>query len=673
MRLRHRFAVLGVAALTAVGSATACAPTAGAHPRQPADAGATPRTRAVLDWLGHLPDRGLTHRTASGFFAGYSGADTPESGKDFAAQYRQVAELADRTGQFPAVLACDYASGWTPAPNPAPTRIDTGCNQALIDHARAGGLVSVSVHLPNPVAGAPWRGPLPAQDFRSLTDPATPAGQAWRAELDRIADGLQTLADAGVPVLFRPFHEMNGDWFWWGGQAPADFTALWRSTYDHLTGTRGLHNLLWVYAPDCGRGDPTDHYVGKAYADVVGLDCYSNSPSTIGTAGYERLLGLGKPFAFTEIGPGSGSGGTFDYATWAAALHDRFPRTSYFLAWNGEWSPARNLNGAALMNDPWTVNRGSVDTTAVAADAPAAVFQDFESGTQGWTGYHQLAGPWKVTEWASHGTSSLKADIDLAAGSAFLNRVGPLDLGAETTLSLTARTALWGNHAGGTRAKLYIRTGTGADSSTWTWTDAGAKPVDAKGTRFTLDLSKVPDRAHVREIGVEFAPAAGASGRTAVYLDDVRAGGLLAGFETGTDGFARTGGTGGPWSTAGEGAADGTHALKAETDLAAGPVTLARTAPADLTGAAALTAAVGAPAGSTARLYLRTGGSADPSGWTRSEGPATPVDPDGRILPLDLTGAADLAHVREIGVVITPPPGGTGPGTVRLDALTRHR
>ncbi|MFE5584130.1 glycosyl hydrolase [Kitasatospora sp. NPDC056531] len=677
-RLRHRLAALGVAAAAVLGAVTTGPATAtAATSTATADPNATPQAQAVLDWLTRLPDRGLRHKVASGFFAGYSGTDTPQSGKDFATQYQQVTDLYNRTGQFPTVLACDYAGGWTSDANPSPTEVGSSCDSALIDHWNAGGLVSVSVHLYNPVAGAAWRTPLPAATFQQLQDPGTAVGQAWRAELDKVAAGLQTLSDAGVPALFRPFHEMNGNWFWWGGQSPADFVTLWRSTYDYLTTTKGLHNLLWVYAPGCGQTDPTAYYAGHAYTDVVGLDCYSPTPGTI--TGYDRMTSLGKPFAFTEIGPPSGMNGTFDYGSWVAALHEQFPRTSYFLAWNGEWSPANNVNGSQLMNDPWVVDRGRVDLAAPKVEAPSVVYQDFESGTQGWTGYQVLHGPWQVTEWASHGSGSLKADVDLAGKPAFLNRVGPLDLSGDTTLSVTARTAPWGNQAGGSTAKLYVRTGASADSSSWAWIDCGATAANAKGIRLTLDLTKVADRAHVREIGVEFDPAPGASGQSAVYLDDVRLSGLLDGFESSTEGWTGSGTAllAGPWSVPGEGAGEGLRSLKADVDLAGGPVTLSRLAPADLTGATALTVDAGtAPwgdqgAGTTASLFVRTGTADDPATWTRYDSPAATVGPDGLPLLLDLTQVGDLAHIREIGVRFTPATGASGRSAVYVDNLVR--
>jgi mannan endo-1,4-beta-mannosidase len=75
------------------------------------------------------------------------------------------------------------------------------------------------MHLPNPVS---WNGggykDRMNLNFADLTRPNTETGQRWRLFLDRMAQGLDDLQRAGVSVLFRPFHEMNGDWFYWCNQ-----------------------------------------------------------------------------------------------------------------------------------------------------------------------------------------------------------------------------------------------------------------------------------------------------------------------------------------------------------------------------------------------------------------------------------------------------------------------
>ena len=94
-------------------------------------------------------------------------------------------------------------------------------------------------------------------------------------ELDTLAAGLKQLQDAGVVVLWRPFHEMNGDWFWWGGKNPEAFINVWRHMFDYFTKTRGLNNLLWVYGPNHGKKTAA-YYAGDGYTDVVGLDAYTD-------------------------------------------------------------------------------------------------------------------------------------------------------------------------------------------------------------------------------------------------------------------------------------------------------------------------------------------------------------------------------------------------------------
>ena len=108
--------------------------------------------------------------------------------------------------------------------------------------------------------------------------------------LDKIADFFLSLKDdAGrpIPVIFRPWHEQNGGWFWWGrGQRSADnskdvqdFVALWKFTVHYLRDVRGVHNVLYAFASDVGdwKTDKIsiwDEYPGDDIVDIVGLDAY---------------------------------------------------------------------------------------------------------------------------------------------------------------------------------------------------------------------------------------------------------------------------------------------------------------------------------------------------------------------------------------------------------------
>jgi mannan endo-1,4-beta-mannosidase len=130
----------------------------------------------------------------------------------------QMDEITNLTGHTPAILGCDYANG--AAFNTPPQKdIDYTCNEYLKDHSNKHGIVTIDTHFPNPVS--PNGGDLKNRSNLTFTDllkPETETGQRWRSYLDIVAEGLDDLQKANVTVLYRPFHEMNGGWFWWGQQ-----------------------------------------------------------------------------------------------------------------------------------------------------------------------------------------------------------------------------------------------------------------------------------------------------------------------------------------------------------------------------------------------------------------------------------------------------------------------
>ena len=155
------------------------------------------------------PLRSTVGKMLSGQFAGYS-PDTFST--------NLIDQISSQTGKVPAILGCDWACGWN-SRSPPENIIDYSCNPALKAHWNKGGLVTVNMHLPNPSSsnggGYKDRGSL---NFADLINTNTAAGKRWYRFLDRMAQGLDALQRAGVTVLFRPLHEMNGDWFYWCNQ-----------------------------------------------------------------------------------------------------------------------------------------------------------------------------------------------------------------------------------------------------------------------------------------------------------------------------------------------------------------------------------------------------------------------------------------------------------------------
>lgn len=150
------------------------------------------------------------------------------------------------------------------------------------------------------------QGKLTDQEWNDLITPGTALYNRWCAQVDVIAGFLKQLQDARIPVLWRPYHEMNGDWFWWGGRrGPRGTTVLYRQLFDRLANFHKLNNLVWVWSVDRPtRGDRhfKDYNPGSAYFDIASLDVYH---SDYAQSYYHDLLrqAAGKPIALAEVGP----------------------------------------------------------------------------------------------------------------------------------------------------------------------------------------------------------------------------------------------------------------------------------------------------------------------------------------------------------------------------------
>lgn len=101
----------------------------------------------------------------------------------------------------------------------------------------------------------------------------------YNAYLDIIAEYALELQKENVPILFRPFHENSGGWFWWGTSTSVDsYKAIWRYMVNYLQ-DKGVHNLLYVYSPNGPISSEEDYlarFPGDEYVDVLGFDYYDD-------------------------------------------------------------------------------------------------------------------------------------------------------------------------------------------------------------------------------------------------------------------------------------------------------------------------------------------------------------------------------------------------------------
>lgn len=106
----------------------------------------------------------------------------------------------------------------------------------------------------------------------------------YKLKLDKIASVVSNLRgsdDKLIPIIFRPFHEFDGSWFWWGASfcTAQEYKTAYQFTVDYLKNTKGVHNILYAFSPNDSYTTSAGYlsrYPGDAYVDVLGMDNYSD-------------------------------------------------------------------------------------------------------------------------------------------------------------------------------------------------------------------------------------------------------------------------------------------------------------------------------------------------------------------------------------------------------------
>jgi mannan endo-1,4-beta-mannosidase len=195
-------------------------------------------------------------------------------------------------------------------------------------------------------------GQLTDEQWNDVITPGTELYNRWCAQVDVIAGFLKQLQAAHVPVLWRPYHEMNGEWFWWGGRRGVrGTTVLYRQLFDRLVNHHRLNNLVWIWSVD-RPGTPerqfADYFPGRDYFDIAALDVYRND---FQKSYYDDLLKLaaGKPVTLAEVGP----------APTSAVLQEQ-PKWTWWMLWAVDarrMTVTTNSPMRILVNDPRSLSR----------------------------------------------------------------------------------------------------------------------------------------------------------------------------------------------------------------------------------------------------------------------------------------------------------------------------
>ncbi|KAK6529988.1 hypothetical protein TWF694_003364 [Orbilia ellipsospora] len=272
-------------------------------------------------------------------------------------------------GVTPAILGSDFMDY-------TQSRISRGAVGTDVDKAIAfaakGGIITFVWHWGAPVglydtAAEPWYSGFytAATDFNIATALADTTNANYTLlinDIDTIAVQLQKLSTAGVPILFRPLHEAEGGWFWWGAQGPEPCKQLYHILYDRITNYHGINNIIWVW-----NSVSAAWYPGSDVVDIVSADTYTQGDHGPISATYNALLSLvndTKIIAAAEIGSVMDPTQLVLYqADWV-----------YFVVWSGDFISGGSWNSLDLLKSVYTSSyvltlgeiqgwKGSVTTT----------------------------------------------------------------------------------------------------------------------------------------------------------------------------------------------------------------------------------------------------------------------------------------------------------------------
>ncbi|MCM3569371.1 glycosyl hydrolase [Neobacillus mesonae] len=194
------------------------------------------------------------------------------------------------TGKKPAIVGFDFKNY---SPSLTSHGIASNQVQQAIEWSRAGGIVQFQWHWNAPKDLKEWdKGfytKFTSFDIEyALDHPKSEEYKLIMRDIDAIAVQLKTLQIAKVPVLFRPLHEAEGGWFWWGAKGPETAKKLYKIMFNRLTYHHKINNLIWIW-----NSLSPNWYPGDNYVDIVSYDSYPN----VGNYGsaknkYERLISL---------------------------------------------------------------------------------------------------------------------------------------------------------------------------------------------------------------------------------------------------------------------------------------------------------------------------------------------------------------------------------------------
>lgn len=334
------------------------------------DSNASKNTKLLFNYLKNVGPKkilfGQQHATDEGLTLKGSGqrAGSKES------------EIKNSVGDYPAIFGWDTLSldGYEkPGVSGDSEKSIKNLAQSMKAAHELGGIVTLSMHPYNFVTSGNFN-----DTTGNVVEHILPGGEknsAFNKWLDNIAALAKELSKDDIPLIFRPFHEQTGNWFWWGANTTTSdqYKAIFRYTVEYLRDVKDVHNILYAYSPGAGPGGDKERYLetypGDEYVDIFGIDKYDNKQNAGSESFFndlikdlEMLVDLadekGKIAALTEFGYSpEGLKKTGNHLTWFTDLlnaikkSEKASRISYMLTWanfgwpNNIFVPYKDING----------------------------------------------------------------------------------------------------------------------------------------------------------------------------------------------------------------------------------------------------------------------------------------------------------------------------------------
>lgn len=260
----------------------------------------------------------------------------------------EIAYIREKTGKEPLLrgfemLAYSPNINYADATEPCLTEVyenrDT-MKTALKWAKETDGIVTLTFHWFSPIGGHDKSFYAKNTDFdaEKILVEGTPERAAFYHDMDVIAEELQKFREADIPILWRPFHEADGEWFWWGAKGAVVAMKLYRLMFDYFVNVKKLDNLLWVW--NCAVAEA---YPGDDFVDIVSVDIYLQKyEKTDYHEQYEQLVqatSRNKTAALGEVG----------YLPDIELLAQSHTPWAYYMTWSKEFCIGEQYNGAECL------------------------------------------------------------------------------------------------------------------------------------------------------------------------------------------------------------------------------------------------------------------------------------------------------------------------------------